>query len=71
MVLTGNTTVDAAIETAEAARQQSCNAAGASQTTCNAAYVTYYKAVMAAKLTAGLDTGNEIFAIAQQLDTSV
>ena len=73
MTLTGNSTVDALIQTAEGVRQQSCNAAGASQTTVNTATVTYYKAVMAAKLAASpaLDIGNEIFAIQDQLNSSV
>jgi phage tail tube protein FII len=52
-------------------RQQTCNAAGASQATQNAAYVTYYKSVLAAKLAAGLDVGNEIFALQDQLGTAV
>jgi hypothetical protein len=73
MTLTGNATVDATILTAEALRQQTCNAAGASQATQNAAYVTYYKSVMAAKLAASpaLDVGNEIIAIQDQLNSSV
>jgi hypothetical protein len=73
MVLTGNSTVDALITTAEALRQQTCNAAGASQATQNAAYVTYYKSVISAKLAASpsLDIGNEISAIQDQLNSSV
>ena len=71
MVLTGNQTADALILTAEALRQQTCNAAGASQATQNAAYVTYYRSVLAAKIAAGLDIGNEIYAIQEQLNSSV
>ena len=73
MVLTGNATVDALITNAEALRQAACNAAGASQATCNTATITYYKSVMAAKLAASpsLDIGNEIFAIQDQLNSSV
>ena len=73
MTLTGNATVDATIWTAEALRQQTCNAAGASQATQIAAYVTYYKSVLAAKLAASpaLDVGNEIYAIQEQLNSSV
>ena len=43
------------------------------QATQNAAYVTYYKSVMAAKLAASpaLDVGNEIYAIQEQLNSSV
>ena len=73
MVLTGNATVGALITNAEVLRQAACNAAGASQATCNTATVTYYKAVMAAKLAASpaLDIGNEIAAIQDQLNSSV
>jgi hypothetical protein len=73
MTLTGNSVIDATIFSAEAARQQSCNAAGASQSTCTAAAVTYYKAVMAAKLAASpaFDVGAEIFAIQDQWNSSV
>ena len=73
MTLTGNSTVDALIQTAEGVRQQACNAAGVSQTTVNTATITFYKAVMAAKLAASpaLDIGNEIFAIQDQLNSSV
>jgi hypothetical protein len=65
MTLTGNATVDATIFTAEAARQQACNAAGASQATQSAAYATMYRAVLAAKLAASpaLDCGNELIAL--------
>ena len=65
MTLTGNATVDATILTAEATRQGVVNAAGCTQAAANTATVTYYKAVMAAKLAASpaLDVGNEIFAI--------
>ena len=59
------------IWTAPAMRQQTCNAAGASQATQNAAYVTYYKSVLAAKLAAGLDVGNEIYALQDQLNVSI
>jgi hypothetical protein len=52
MTLTGNATVDAVIFTAESARQQACNAAGASQATCNTTAVTFYRAVLTAKLAA-------------------
>jgi hypothetical protein len=71
MTLTGNSTVDATILTAEALRQQTCNAAGASQATQNTAYVTYYRSVLAAKIAAGLDVGNEIIALQDQLNVSV
>jgi hypothetical protein len=73
MVLTGNQVVDALIVSAEALRQQTCNAAGASQATQNAAYVTYYKSVISAKLAASpaLDVGAEISALQDQLNVSV
>ena len=73
MTLTGNATVDALITNAEVLRQAACNAAGASQATCNTATITYYKSVMAAKLAASpsLDIGNEIAAIQDQLNQSV
>ena len=40
---------------------------------CNTATITYYKSVMSAKLAASpsLDIGNEIFAIQDQLNSSV
>jgi hypothetical protein len=73
MTLTGNATVDALIITAEDVRQAAVNAAGVSQATANTATITYYKSVMAAKLAASpaLDIGNEIFAIQDQLNSSV
>ena len=73
MVLTGNQVVDSAIITAEGVRQAAVNAAGVSQATANTATVTYYKAVLAAKLAASpsLDVGNEIAAIQDQLNSSV
>ena len=52
MVLTGNSTVDALILSAEVTRQAACNAAGASQSAQNAAYVAFYRSVLAAKLAA-------------------
>ena len=66
MVLTGNATVDAAIRTAAAALENTVNTVGCSQATATAAAVTYYKAVISAKLAASppLDIGNEIAAIA-------
>ena len=62
---TGNQTVDAAIQIATGDLQQACNAAGASQATCTAAAVTYFRAVMSAKLSVSpaLDIGNEIAAL--------
>jgi len=73
MTLTGNSTVDATIQAAEATRQGVFNAAGCTQAAANAASVVFYKAVMAANLAASLalDVGNEIIAIQDQLNTSV
>ena len=60
---TGVAAVDAVISSSETTRQAACNVAGASQSTQNAAYVTMYRAVLAAKLAAGVDPGNEIIAL--------
>ena len=62
---TGNSTVDDAIQTATAALQNTVNTVGCSQATATAAAVTYYKAVMSAKLSVSpaLDIGNEIAAL--------
>ena len=72
MTLTGNATIDSAIQTAAAALQDTVNTVGCSQATATAAAVTYYKAVLAAKLAASpsLDVGNELAAIAD-LGTAV
>ena len=63
MTLTGNSTVDATIQAAEATRQGVVNAAGCTQAAANTATAVYYQAVLAAKLAAGMDVGNEIYAI--------
>ena len=60
---TGNAAVDAVILSSEITRQGVCNVAGASQATQSAAYVTMYRAVLAAKIAAGLDAGNELIAL--------
>jgi hypothetical protein len=73
MNMTGNATVDAVIFTATAAQQQACNAAGARQATCNSAYITMYRAILAAKIAASpaLDVSNEISALQDQLGVTV
>jgi hypothetical protein len=62
MTLTGNATVDATILTAEATRQTAVSVAS-TQAAANTATVTFYRSVLAAKRTAGLDVGNEIIAL--------
>ena len=37
----------------------------------NTAAINFYKSVLAAKLSAGLDCGNEIYALQEQLGTPV
>ena len=71
MTLTGNSTVDALIQSAEATRQGVVNGASVTQAQANTATVAYYRSVLAAKLAAGLDVSNEIFAIQDQLNSSV
>ncbi len=72
MTLTGNATVDATILTAEATRQTAVSVAS-TQAAVNTATVTFYRAVLAAKLAASpaLDVGNEISALQDQLNVSV
>ena len=70
MTLTGNATVDATIWTAEATRQTAVSVA-TTQAGVNTAQVTFYRAVLAAKIAAGLDVGNEIIALQDQLNVSV
>jgi hypothetical protein len=62
MTLTGNATVDATILTAEALRQTAVSVAS-TQAAMNTATVTFYRSVLAAKRTAGLDVGNEMIAL--------
>jgi hypothetical protein len=62
MTLTGNATVDATILTAEATRQTAVSVA-VTQAAMNTATVTFYRSVLAAKRTAGLDVGNEMIAL--------
>ena len=64
MTLTGNATVNATIWTAEATRQGVVNAAGCTQAAANTATIAFYRSVLAAKLAASLDVGNEIAALA-------
>ena len=71
MTLTGNSTVDATIQAAEATRQGVVNAAGCTQAAANTATIAFYQSVLAAKLAAGMDVGNEIFALQDQLGTTV
>ena len=71
MTLTGNSTVDATIQAAEATRQGVVNAAGCTQAAANTATVTFYRSVLAAKLAAGLDVGNEQTALIDQLGVTV
>lgn len=61
---TGMAAVDLVISSSESQRQATCNAAGASQATQSAAYVTMYRAILASKIAAGLDVGNEQSALA-------
>jgi hypothetical protein len=72
MTLTGNATVDALIVTAESARQTAVSVAS-TQAGANTATVTFYRAVLAAKLAASpaFDVGAEIFAVQDQLNSSV
>ena len=70
MTLTGNATVDATIWTAEATRQGAVSVA-TTQAQMNTAAINFYKSVLAAKLSAGLDCGNEIYALQEQLGTPV
>jgi hypothetical protein len=62
MVPTGNSSVDSTIWTAEAIRQTAVSIA-TTQAGVNTATVTFYRSVLAAKRTAGLDVGNEIIAL--------
>ena len=71
MTLTGNSTVDATILTAEATRQGVVNAAGVTQAAANTATIAYYRSVLAAKLSAGLDVGNEQRALTAQLGVTI
>ena len=71
MTLTGNATVDATIWTAEATRQGVVNGASVTQAQANTATVAFYRSVLAAKIAAGLDVGNEIIALQDQLNVSV
>jgi hypothetical protein len=61
--LTGNKTHDSTVLAAEAVRQGVVNVAGTSQATMNSATVTYYRAVLASKITNSLDPGNELIAL--------
>jgi hypothetical protein len=70
MVLTGNSTVDPLIQSAESIRQGVVNGASVTQAQANTATVTYYKSVLSAKLASGLDIGNEIAAL-KSLATTV
>ena len=70
MVLTGNSTVDPLIQSAESIRQGVVNGASVTQAQANTATVTYYKSVLSAKLASGLDIGNEIGAL-KSLATTV
>lgn len=70
MTLTGNATVDATILTAEATRQTAVSVA-TTQAQVNTAQVAYYRSVLAAKIAAGLDVGNEIYALQDQLNVSI
>jgi hypothetical protein len=60
---TGNKTHDATVLAAEAVRQGVVNVAGVSQATANTATIVYYRAVLASKITNGLDCGSEIAAL--------
>ena len=65
-------THDAAVIAAEVARQasESVNAAGASQSTVNAAQVTFYKAVISSAVDNSVDIGPFIHAL-RNLGTAV
>ena len=67
---TGNATHDAAVIAAEVVRQASVNAAGASQSTVNAAQVTFYKAVISSAVNNSVDIGPFIHAL-RNLGTAV
>ena len=68
---TGVAAVDLSYRAVRASVEATCNAAGASQATQSAAYVTMYRAILASKIAAGVDCGNEIYALQNQLGVTV
>lgn len=60
---TGNKIHDATVLAAESTRQAAVNVAGVSQATASAAFVSFYRTVLASAITNGLDQGPFIFAI--------
>lgn len=60
--LTGNSSFDATLLTAEGVRQQAVSVA-ASQSAMNSATTTFYRTILASKIANGLDCGNELIAL--------
>ena len=60
---TGNATHDTAVIAAEVVRQAAVNAAGASQSTVNAAQAVFYKAVITSAVNNSVDIGPFIHAL--------